>query len=205
MRWIVALLLLLPVAMACLGPGYTCDRGAVEIHVPVNVLVAKKALVEANVIPAGQAWGVSGEVRVFYGREYPILLYIWPKGVRIQVAVKGFERNGTSEHCEFYVDPRELNVKDVVKRELVSLREKGVVNIAPEQVEEVVKLAGWGLAGNQWLVVNEGVKIEGVRGCKEWPVFVLKEWKKGEQRAFPPWTVLVVAALLLLFFSLRRR
>lgn len=207
MRGVLALLLILPPVAACIGPGYACDRGAVEIHAPVNIRAAEDVLTEANAVPVGQKWGVHGEIRVFYGQQYPVLLYIWPGGVRIQLAVKEYERNGMSERCEFYMDPGELNVKSIVRTELAFLRERGVLKISGEELEEAVRLAGWGLAGNRWLEVGRGgVRVEGVRGCRETPVFVLAEWRKGEEkRGVPAWAVVAAALLLLVWLAAGRR
>ncbi len=174
----------------------------------MNMEAAEKTLVEANVTPVGQAWGVEGEMRVFYGREYPVLLYIWPEGVRIQVAVKTFERNEMSERCIFYTEPKELNVKEIMRSELSFLREKQVISLTERELEEVVRLAGWGLAGNMWIKAGgNAVRVEGVRGCRSVPVFLLNEWKKreeGQAPSTPFWVFILLLPLLLILWLARR-
>ena len=91
--WLVSVLLFLSTVIACASSviGNTCEMGAVDITIPVNMERAEEILVEANVEPAGSFWPGTKDIHVFYGKHYPILLHLWPNGMRIQIAVKSFK------------------------------------------------------------------------------------------------------------------
>ncbi len=200
-RLVVGLLLALPLALACIGTGYTCDRGGVEVHVPVDVGKALAVLPEANVKPVGSFWGGGEEnLHVLYSPIEPVLVYVWQHGFRVQIAVKRFEP-GEREVCVLWKEPKDLNVKEVVGTVLDVLRSSGAVDVSDDVADKIVQLSGWGLAGNAWIdVKGDHVSVQAVRGCGGFPVTVWEggEWPKIESSGGFPFATAVGAGVALI-------
>ncbi len=175
-------------SFGCIGTGYTCDRGAIEIHMKVNKEIISKYFEEANVTPYGQTWGVKGEISIYYTKFKPILLYVFDNGIRIQIAVKNFYiyQNGSSwrEKCEFYEDPGKFNPKEITREILYELKRIGAINIGYRKIAKIVSLVRyWGLAGNQWIDAEKeyAIGVLGLRGCGGGPIFLLEEWREHKE------------------------
>lgn len=181
MRWIV--ILLLPMVFSCIGTGYTCDRGGIEIHLKVNKDVIDKHFQRAGVLHYGQKWGVKGNISVYYTEIKPVLLYVFDNGIRIQIAIKDYKVfEGLNESCEFWEDPEELDAKEIIVKILNELKNIGAINIENSELQKIANISYWGISGNLWISVeNEEIKVTGVKGCGGGGVFILKEWKPGRE------------------------
>ncbi len=188
---LVVLFTLEKAGFGCIGTGYTCDRGAIEIHVPLSFEKIDAAYKKANVKPYGQLWGVRGNISAYYTDKKPILLYVFDNGVRLQIAVKNFTvHKFLNESCEFWDDPKNLDAKNITEQELRKLKSIGAINLTENQIRKIVEFAEWGVAGNMWIDVREGltgvyaVNVGGVRGCGGGFVAILSDtsyWDKNLQ------------------------
>ncbi len=172
----------------CIGTGYTCDKGAIEIHIPVDLEKVKLAYERANVKPYGQLWGARGNISVYYTDKKPILLYVFGNGIRLQIAIKNFTvHRGLNESCEFWEDPKNLDAKIITEQELRKLESIGAINLTENQIRKVVELARWGVAGNMWINAEDVnvIGVLGVKGCGGGFVAILSDtsyWDKNLQK-----------------------
>jgi len=161
---------------------------------------------EANVIP------IAGEknIYLYYSPVKPVLVYAWKDGIRLQIAIKSFERNGTKEKCILMAKPRDVNVKETVEKTLRALKEAGAIKGTTAEEEAIVKRAAWGLAGNFWIEVKGGrVNVVGVRSCSKIPVYIFQgEWKSVEETKSLQLPLPIVLGFIIVIFvvlALRRR